>query len=543
MCKHSKLVLYWTWKNKIHPFGKRVDSIRQLVLYGINIDTCFNINFKNETLLNTKFRSLTIEKLQLLIDNNFDFVAFANLPNAVGDTPLTALSSYADKLSTLKLFYHHCNQLQGFDLNILHCNAEGWNALHNATKTHFTTMQFLLSNVYFPNNSKTNETGKIAINWQNKDTKDTPAHRAARGKRVSNVKHLQLLHKYGCNFNIFNKQGYQPIHVACECNAYFPLSWIIQSNIYQNCSVLTKTRETPLKIAIKQQSVECVEILCKHTNVKIDKTDIFDTIKIDNSAILKQLLCTLFEQHNITDWRSIFVVDDDSPISHKVIVRYVGRSKNRKCAQLMNDLMKKGYRKCNYHYIAHRLDYNAKSVINSKINRYTLRIEDKYSIKEKLGGGAFGQVKYAVNKQTKQKVAIKYILLKSDMSQQFISTEIGAISKITHKNVIRLIDYDVRRNRDGTVALVFEYAPFGELYQFLSRVNYFDFHIAFIYFEQILSGLQACHIKNIAHRDLKGQNILLSSTFQIKIADFGLASIINDSDNKEDEIYNVGTPV
>ena len=64
--------------------------------------------------------------------------------------------------------------------------------------------------------------------------------------------------------------------------------------------------------------------------------------------------------------------------------------------------------------------------------------------------------------------------------------------------------------------------------------------ISFKYFLQLLSAINTCHKINIVHRDLKLQNILLSDTFQLKVADFGLASIV---DNTKDKIYNVGTPM
>ena len=275
-----------------------------------------------------------------------------------------------------------------------------------------------------------------------------------------------------------------PIHVACDYNAYFVLSWMMRSDIYPNINVETRTinvntrTQTALNIAIRRHSVECVEVLCKQQNLIISKEDIFDALTVDDSKILKNLLRALFEQHRLNDWKSIVNLKKSSLINETSIVGYRISTKKANCSQLLNNLINNGYRKCDYHYIAHMLNYNVKSVINNHIEQYSLRIEDKYNIQGKLGSGTFGQVKYAVNKQTKQKAAIKYISLKkSSASPQFVSTEIDAISKITHKNVIKLIDYDVRHSKDDMVALVFEYAPFGELYQFLSRVNYFNFHV------------------------------------------------------------------
>ena len=65
------------------------------------------------------------------------------------------------------------------------------------------------------------------------------------------------------------------------------------------------------------------------------------------------------------------------------------------------------------------LNYNVKSVINT-VGQYTLRMADKYNIQRKLGSCTFVQVKYAVNKQTKHKAAIKYISLKKSSASMFI---------------------------------------------------------------------------------------------------------------------------
>ena len=153
----------------------------------------------------------------------------------------------------------------------------------------------------------------------------------------------------------------------------------------------------------------------------------------------------------------------------------------------------------------------------------------------------------ATDKTSKRntKVDAKYITLKTNTQSQFLADAIKAVKSITHQNVIRLLDFDINAsnsdNNDLHI-LVFEYVQFGQLFELLKKVNDSDMYIARWYFEQILSGLSACHAKNIVHRDLKGENLLLCSTFQIKIADFGLSSIFNVNEKAENRVYNVGTP-
>lgn len=60
------------------------------------------------------------------------------------------------------------------------------------------------------------------------------------------------------------------------------------------------------------------------------------------------------------------------------------------------------------------------------------------------------------------------------------------------------------------------------------ELNYFRMQIK-CYMQQILCGLEHCHSRGILHRDIKGANILVDSNGALKIADFGLATILNPS--------------
>ena len=124
------------------------------------------------------------------------------------------------------------------------------------------------------------------------------------------------------------------------------------------------------------------------------------------------------------------------------------------------------------------------------------------------------------NKDNDKKAIAKCIKL--------IVTEIDTIQKINHDNVIKLLAYNLNVDNNGQVLLVFEYAQCGELYEFLNVSKYFTQQIAKTYVEQILDALQVCHAMGIIHRDLKPQNILLDSKFNVKIADFGLSTHIDD---------------
>ena len=82
--------------------------------------------------------------------------------------------------------------------------------------------------------------------------------------------------------------------------------------------------------------------------------------------------------------------------------------------------------------------------------------------------------------------------------------------------------------KDHKIYLVLEYLEGGSLGGLCKR-SVFPEALIKIYVQQILDGLSYLHRQGIAHRDIKGLNILLTKEGTIKIADFGVAVNINDT--------------
>ncbi len=79
--------------------------------------------------------------------------------------------------------------------------------------------------------------------------------------------------------------------------------------------------------------------------------------------------------------------------------------------------------------------------------------------------------------------------------------------------------------RDSSFAyIVMELADNGELFDYLDISGPVDERIARYYFRNLVEALEYLHTNGIAHRDIKLQNLLLTHEFDIKLADFGLAS-------------------
>ena len=76
----------------------------------------------------------------------------------------------------------------------------------------------------------------------------------------------------------------------------------------------------------------------------------------------------------------------------------------------------------------------------------------------------------------------------------------------------------------GEIIMVLEYMPGKDLYHRIKEVKTMSEIQAFVYFSQIVKGVQFLHENGIAHRDLKPDNILFSDSETLKIADFSLAN-------------------
>lgn len=172
----------------------------------------------------------------------------------------------------------------------------------------------------------------------------------------------------------------------------------------------------------------------------------------------------------------------------------------------------------------------------------------KYDLFRTLGEGAYGKVKYAVNKELNEPVAIKILdkekIQKQNMGAQ-IKKEIMIMRMITHKNVIAVKDVFATSSK---IFIVVELVEGGELFEHLVDRTVLPEDEARFFFHQLVNGLMYCHSAGICHRDLKPENLLLDSNGNLKISDFGLSTLyVGDADaegNQRAELLHTtcGTP-
>lgn len=148
---------------------------------------------------------------------------------------------------------------------------------------------------------------------------------------------------------------------------------------------------------------------------------------------------------------------------------------------------------------------------------------------ETLGEGSTGKVKLAIHKDTNQKVAIKIInksiLTNKPSLRRKVEREIAVMKLINHKHVIRL--FDVLQTKKY-LFLIIEHVEGGELFDYIVNKGRLSTEEAYQIFRQIIIGVEYCHNNLICHRDLKPENLLLDRNNNIKIADFGMASLMEE---------------
>ena len=151
-----------------------------------------------------------------------------------------------------------------------------------------------------------------------------------------------------------------------------------------------------------------------------------------------------------------------------------------------------------------------------------------YEIGKVIGKGAYATVKICKNKITQEKFAMKIYekkILNDNIKKKCILREIEILKKLNHPNIVKLYDTIIS---DKNILLIQELVNGISLRDFYNKeirnqrnISEKKYKILTIIFKQIFSAFDYIHKKNIFHRDIKLENILLTKNYEIKIIDFG----------------------
>lgn len=143
-----------------------------------------------------------------------------------------------------------------------------------------------------------------------------------------------------------------------------------------------------------------------------------------------------------------------------------------------------------------------------------------FDFRTRLGSGHFGEVWYAINVGLDCPQAVKCIPPEKIVNQNNFYQEAQTLKAAEHPNIV--VVYETGTLNDGRIYVAMEYLPRGSV-EDEARGGYIPLSRAKCLMSDVLRGLHHAHERGIVHRDIKPANILVRSTGEGKLSDFGLA--------------------
>lgn len=164
----------------------------------------------------------------------------------------------------------------------------------------------------------------------------------------------------------------------------------------------------------------------------------------------------------------------------------------------------------------------------------------QYEIHRIIGQGGMGTVYLGRQPALDRLVAIKLMPAFGAGYEEFANrfvTEARAMAKLVHPHIVSVFDFG--QTQEGHLYFVMEYIEGSNVHQLIRDRKLTEDRIKSLT-AQLCDALQYAHDHGVAHRDIKPANLLVTSEWQIKVADFGLAKQLRGSATSDENEY--GTP-
>ncbi len=169
-------------------------------------------------------------------------------------------------------------------------------------------------------------------------------------------------------------------------------------------------------------------------------------------------------------------------------------------------------------------------------------ISERYEILAELGRGGMGLVYRALDRELGEQVAIKTLrsdLVRDETMLERFKTEIRLARHISDKHVVRTHDIG---EWQGIYYLTMEYVEGISLRELIDTRNRLGTEATLAIASQLAQSLAAAHEQGVIHRDIKPQNLLVDSTGNLKVMDFGVARLAERPSGLTETGMVIGTP-
>jgi eukaryotic-like serine/threonine-protein kinase len=157
-----------------------------------------------------------------------------------------------------------------------------------------------------------------------------------------------------------------------------------------------------------------------------------------------------------------------------------------------------------------------------------MMLSGRYRLDARIGSGGMSTVYRAFDQTLERQVAIKLLhrQIADDPDQlERFRREARAVAQLSHPHIVTVIDAG---EEEGRPYIVFEYVQGETLKELIKREGPLDVDEAAAYAIEVARALGYAHSRNIVHRDVKPQNVLIDDEGSAKITDFGIARTLDE---------------